>query len=112
MRRAIVGVAMITAFGMPAGAGCKSHDQLVLDTICPQVCRCFDPEFPDECERACRLDADPDTVSGDCFDCFLEARDDQTCRSVERCNAICERSAPQVDAPPFVDAPFFPGASR
>lgn len=105
MTRAIVGVAMITAFGMLA---CKSHDQLVVDTICPQICRCQDPEFPEDCEQFCRFDFEPEAVSQECFDCFLEAEQEEArCDEVSRCVQTCgQTSSPPIDAPDFsIDAP-------
>jgi hypothetical protein len=106
-------VAAITAFGMLAllallvlGA-CKSHDQLVIDTICPTACRCVDPEFQPFCEDECREDLEPSEVAQECFDCYLEEKDSSCFVLEQRCAPKCSVEPP-VDAPDpiFVDAPF------
>ena len=46
-----------------SSAGCKPHEELVVDVACQTVCSCFDEDQLDSCITECHAELDPDTTN-------------------------------------------------
>ena len=70
-------------------AGCKTHDELVVDVACQTVCPCFsDEDQLESCIAQCQAQLDPSDVPDACFECLLEEGD--ACATLEaRCEPLC-----------------------
>jgi hypothetical protein len=73
-----------------AAAGCKPHDEVVVDVVCDALCTCY--ARADElaaCQSDCRTHLAPASVSEACFDCVLAESEDACARLTPTCAPSC-----------------------